>query len=901
VTTDDTEDMLLRSVALQNAESIRMMRLRAERQAEGTLREQAILLNLTHDAIFVNDMHGILKYWNRGAEELYGWAADRAIGRAAHDLLQTVFPVPLERIVQELLRAGRWEGELLQARQDGSRVVMASRWSLQRDESGAPCAILIINNDITERKRAEQTREALEEQWRAAFENNPTMYFIVDSAGIMVSVNAFGAEQLGYSVDELIGQPALNVFHDLDREAVQKHVQESFGQPGRTMSWEARKIRKDGTVLWVRETANAVLLRKRPVLLVVCEDITEQKRAEEVARRSEKELRDVIQAMPVMAFSNWPDGAADWVNRRWVEYSGLSVEETSGAGWRCALHPDDLDAHVAKWQRSLASGEPFENEARHRSAGGEYRWFLVRAVPLRDEQGRIRKWYGTLTDIEDRKRAEEKLRRSETYLAEAQKLTRTGSWAWDASTEKMLYCSDELFRMFALDPEEDLPSEKIWDRLVPEDRNRVRQVCSEAVRARSAFAEEYRAVLPDGKLKHIHVTGHPIPDAAGEVFEYVGTNVDVTERKRMEEELRGSEARFRTFVDHATDAFILHGEDGTILDVNRHACESLGYSRDELVGVALTAFDPRADTAHMQLIGERLASGEVVTFETRYRRKDGTQFPAEVRVREFRQDSRRLAISFVRDITERERTQQERERLRQLEADLARMNRVSIMGELAASLAHEIKQPMAAAVLNARTCARWLRRDVPDLSEAADAASKMVDDVTRAAAIIDRVRSLYRRDAPQSESVDLNEVVREMASLLGEAGARSSVSIRTELDPGLPPITADRVQLQQVLMNLMLNGVEAMRDRGGELTVTSGRTEDGEFLISVRDCGVGFSPHENERIFETFFTTKPQGTGMGLSISRRIIEAHGGRLWASANVPRGAIFQFTVPAPQDGS
>jgi signal transduction histidine kinase len=239
--------------------------------------------------------------------------------------------------------------------------------------------------------------------------------------------------------------------------------------------------------------------------------------------------------------------------------------------------------------------------------------------------------------------------------------------------------------------------------------------------------------------------------------------------------------------------------------------------------------------------------------------------------------------------------------LRQLEADLARMNRVSIMGELAASLAHEIKQPMAAAVLNARTCARWLRRDVPDLSEAADAASKMVDDVTRAAAIIDRVRSLYRRDAPQSESVDLNEVVREMASLLGEAGARSSVSIRTELDPGLPPITADRVQLQQVLMNLMLNGIEAMRDRGGELTVTSGRTEDGEFLISVRDCGVGFSPHENERIFETFFTTKPQGTGMGLSISRRIIETHGGRLWASANVPRGAIFQFTVPAPQDGS
>jgi len=370
----------------------------------------------------------------------------------------------------------------------------------------------------------------------------------------------------------------------------------------------------------------------------------ERRVAAEAARRSEKELLDVIEAIPTMAFTTLADGGSAWVNRRWVEYTGLSVDSTSGSGWQSAVHPDDVDGHVNKWQVSIASGEPFENEARHRSATGEYRWFLVRAVPLRDESGRIRKWYGTLTDIEDRKRAED-----------------------------------------------------------------------------------------------------------------------------------------------------------------------------------------------------------------------------------------------------------ERERLRQLEADLAYMNRVMTAGELAASLGHEIKQPITAAVMRAQACARWLCRETPDVAEACVDASAMVEAAMRAAEIIDRVRSLYRRGPPQEEPVQLNEIVREMTVLLSETANRGSISLRTALDPGLPATTADRVQLQQVLLNLMINGIEAMGDTGGELTVTSKRSEDGQLLISVTDSGTGL-PDDSERIFEAFFTTKPQGTGMGLSISRRIVELHGGRLWASRNTGRGATFHFTMPA-----
>jgi signal transduction histidine kinase len=217
------------------------------------------------------------------------------------------------------------------------------------------------------------------------------------------------------------------------------------------------------------------------------------------------------------------------------------------------------------------------------------------------------------------------------------------------------------------------------------------------------------------------------------------------------------------------------------------------------------------------------------------------------------------------------------------------------VGELAASLAHEIRQPIAAAILNAEACTRWLRRNAPDVTEACNAASLIIADVTRAAEIIDRIRSLYRRGTPVRAPVDLNEIIREMTALLNETANRNSVSIGTGLDLSLPTATADRVQLQQVLMNLMLNAIEAMQDTGGELTVASKKCEDGQIGISVSDSGVGLSIDEAERIFEAFFTTKPQGTGMGLSISRRIIESHGGHLWASPNTGRGATFQFTLP------
>ena len=382
-----------------------------------------------------------------------------------------------------------------------------------------------------------------------------------------------------------------------------------------------------------------------------------------------------------------------------------------------------------------------------------------------------------------RRRAERALRDSEArlrqiaaYLAEAQRLSHTGSWAWVPSTGEVRYLSEECRRILGLEEQADSTrlSSALLDRMRPQDREAARKILEEAIQAGRDFELDYCIDLPDGSRRNIYVIGHPAFDASGRTTEFVGTLVDVTERKRAEEE---------------------------------------------------------------------------------------------------------------------------RERLQQAQSDLERSNRVSTMGELAASLAHEIRQPIAAALTNARTCLRWLDRGEPEVAEARAAAARAADDVTRAAEIITRVRSMFQKASPQRELVDLNTVVGEMVSVLRGEAHRHAVSIRTDLAPGLPSVSVDRVQLQQVLMNLILNGVDAMKGAGSprDLAIET-RRRGGDCLVSVADTGPGLSPDLSDRIFDAFFTTKADGTGMGLTISRSIVEAHGGRLWAEPGRQRGVAFHFTLPA-----
>jgi PAS domain S-box-containing protein len=398
--------------------------------------------------------------------------------------------------------------------------------------------------------------------------------------------------------------------------------------------------------------------------------------------------------------------------------------------------------------------------------------------------------------------------------------------------------------------------------------------------------------LGSGDFQHqIEVQGEDELARLGTAFNYAARQV-----RELYDELKSNEARFRSLIEYSSDLILILDSEAIVRYVSPSSLRVAGRNQEELLGKCFFDFLAFEDISKMRdtLSGTHTESRPGI--EVGFRRPDESMAVIEVLANNLLDEPAVAGVVVnARDITERKSAEEQLKKLHQLEADLAYMNRVSVMGELAASLAHEIKQPIAAAATNAKTGLRWLQREPSDIGEAREALSRIVKDVSRAADIIDRNRSLYRRGIPQREMVNLNELIREMTALLRDAANRHFISVRADLDESLPTIAADRVQMQQVLMNLMLNGIEAMKDTSGELTVRSGKSDDGQILLSVSDLGVGLPAEKIDQVFDAFFTTKTQGTGMGLSISRRIIESHGGRLWACANTGRGATFQFTIP------
>jgi PAS domain S-box-containing protein len=488
---------------------------------------------------------------------------------------------------------------------------------------------------------------------------------------------------------------------------------------------------------------------------------------------------------------------------------------------------------------------------------------------------------------------EEKLQRSEAYLAEAQRLTHTGSWAWRVAERDALHLSEEWYRIFGFDPENGPPAfEQLLQRTHPEDRAKWEGAIDRAIDRKSDYEVEFRILLPDATTRYIHTVGHPVLNASGDLVQFVGSSTDITERKRAEQATR----LLAAIVESSHDAIVSKSLTGVITSWNKGAEQLFGYAAEEAVGQNITLIIPPERRNEEKMILEQLTRGERVDhFETVRMRKDGSLLDVSLTISPMKDVYGRVigASKLARDITERKRAE---EALRQAQTDLAHASRLTTLGEFTASLAHEVKQPIAAIVTDANTCVRWMTRDQPDLKQAREAAWRIVNGAKRASEIINRVGLLFKKGTPQRELVDVNEVAREMIVLLGDEASRHSVSIRTELAEDLPHVIGDRVQLQQVLMNLIVNGVEAMHDVDGprELTIKSQPAENNELLLSVSDTGMGLPRQQADKIFNAFFTTKTRGTGMGLRISRSIVESHGGRLWAADNSPRGASFCFTL-------
>ena len=494
-------------------------------------------------------------------------------------------------------------------------------------------------------------------------------------------------------------------------------------------------------------------------------------------------------------------------------------------------------------------------------------------------------------EMSRRKRIEEDLRRSEAYLAEAQKITHTGSWAYDVANRRVTYSSEEHHHLFGFDPAAGMPGAGDWVRRIhPDDRETAIQTMEQTIRDRRGYELEHRVVHPDGTIKFVHTIGHPVFSPLGDLVEVVGTSTDITDRKR-------EEYLTEQVSERLPDLVAIIGRDYRYRRANPTYERVWGIPAEKVVGmhvcdvVGRETFD-RVVKPNL----DRCFAGEEVSFAEWFDNPGGRKYWI-VTYSPLKLESERVAaaLAVARDLTEQTLAS---ERLRDARIELAHVNRVATIGQLTTSIAHEVNQPIGALVTNAHVALRMLGAEPPDLNQAHEALEDIIKDGRRASDVIQRIRALVRKAPAQADELDINEVIVETVALARSEILRSGVVLETQLGRDLPSVRGDRVQLQQVIMNLVMNAVEAMSSMGEgtrELQIATDKDRDEHVAITVSDSGPMLEPQSLNRFFEAFYSTKPTGMGIGLSICRSIIEAHEGRIWATANEPRGAMLHITLP------
>jgi PAS domain S-box-containing protein len=922
------------------------MGLKQLRQLDGAaaLRESeqrsATTVSSIGDAVIATDKDGRITFMNPVAEALTGWP----LAEAATRPVAQVFNIINEKTrksagdpVAGILKGGVIVGlanHTILVRKDGTEVSIDDSGAPIRDRDGNIIGVVLVFRDITERRRAEEELLRAKEEWELTFDSVPDMIAIIDAEHRILRVNSAMARRLGRKAEECVGVHCYEAVHGLSAPPFFCPHSRSLKDGGQHIE-EITEDRLGGCFL-VSTTPLRVPDDQIIRTVHVAHDITERKRAEEALRESQTQMN---RAQEIAHLGSWE---LDLMNNRlsWSDevyrIFGLQPREF-GATYNAfleAVHPEDREAVDAAYSGSLREGrDTYEIEHRVvRRSSGEIRIVHEKCEHFRDETGRIVKSVGMVHDITERKRAEQELReahaelerkvaertaelqRSEAYLAEGQRLSHTGSWARDAKTLTAIYWSEELFRIYGFDPQQGLPMRsQMLERIHPEDRDKF-NLFDRVLHEKVDCEAEYRIVLPDGTVKHVHAIAHPVLTANGEAVQVVGTIIDITERKRAEEERRQSAERFRAIADYTYDWEYWIGVDGKLLWLNPAVERITGYSVDECMGMSdfpipIVAEADRETVARQ--IREAIQGSSRNDFEFRVRHKDG-RLPwvaASWQPIYDLQGTRLGHRSSIRDISERKQAQ---EALQKLMAEL------ELRVEERTNELSEANQALQAANKELESFSYSVSHDLRAPLRAIDGFSRMVlmgyadklDDEGR------RKLNVIRSNAQQMDKLisDLLAFSRlgrkEMvqASLNMDALVRSAWKELTLLNPErriqfsvkrLPHAMGDEALMREVVVNLLSNAIEFSKFRENAIVEVGAYAEKETNVYFVKDNGVGFDMEYYDKLFGVFqrlhSSDEFEGTGVGLAIVERIIRRHGGRVWAEGKVGEGATFYFALP------
>jgi PAS domain S-box-containing protein len=752
--------------------------------------------------------------------------------------------------------------------------------------------------DIDDRKKAEEALRASELDARSSLDNMPGFLGRHSPDGTSEIVNKPFLQYLGKTVEEIGQWRTRDVVHPDDLA----HTIETFGkgiEGGQPWDLEFRLRRFDGMYRWfqarwvpVRDAEGRILHWN-----ALTTDIEDRRRAEEALQSSERNLSLMINAIPTVIGVMRADGTPLYGNQGVTDYTGFSLEDMQRTDFRTRIfHPEDLERLSETRRLAFKHPVPFESEQRVLGKNGKYRWFLFRYKPVLDEAGKIDRWYMAATDIEDRKRAEEALQSSERNLSLMINVIPTVI-AVLGTDGSMLYANQTALDYTGLTLE-DVQKEDSRSRIFhPQDVERLGEERRASLTRAAPFENEQRVLAKDGTYRWFLIRYNPLLDEQGRIDRWYVAATDIDDRKRAEAQVE--------------QAYLRLAEAQRLSKTGSFITDLLGDDHDwSEEAFRIFDFDP-ASKVTLQMIQETIHSEDLPTFEAVIARgMTGSEVDFGFRIvtsrgtlKHVRGIARVMAetvghpvfIGALQDVTESKLAEEALDRAR---AELAHVTRVATLNALTASIAHEVNQPLSGIITNASTCRRMLNGNPPNIEGARETAKRIIRDGNRASDVITRLRALFSKKDFTLEPLDLNEATREVIALSVSDFQRNRVVLLSDLAEQLPPVIGDRVQLQQVILNLLRNASDAMNtieDRARELLVKTEREEEDRVRLSVKDVGVGLRPEAADKLFEAFYTTKPDGMGIGLSVSRSIIERHRGRLWAEPNPGPGATFSFSVP------